>query len=400
MLKKKIILCMLLLTCIWGISRLLFPVSVKSVEIINRLIDLFMILLAVINLLIIRYIFILFLRIKNEISGEVPVKSIILCLVWGIMANTLFCFLMLPFWMYAFIPVALCLYFVKISKIKWGILFVLITFIVTLTGILSIPFFFWLIMGCVTAFIYKKPRWIHYTLCGTIAAVFIAISFTGLFVCHEIEKDDDQHLIYLPYYTGADVHIRFFSTPLSGLAGGYLVGPAKLLLQAGADPGYTDDAGRTALYEASRTGSVKMMALLLDYGAGIDGNPHFPEFAPITGAIWRNDTARIQFFVEQGASFDNKMILDSAIHSYRDPEILTILLELGAPVNVQNDWGDTPLHCAVSLQRPPVVLEILIAHGADPNLKNSSGQTPLDYAVMMENNPAKEYLEGIMGIQE
>ncbi len=52
------------------------------------------------------------------------------------------------------------------------------------------------------------------------------------------------------------------------------------------------------------------------------------------------------------------------------------LLRQGALVNVQNDFGSTPLHLAVDSGDPDKV-RVLLAHGADKTARCSFGDTPI-----------------------
>ena len=61
----------------------------------------------------------------------------------------------------------------------------------------------------------------------------------------------------------------------------------------------------------------------------------------------------------------------------REKEIILFLLKNGAPVNYQDDHGDTPLHMAVSGD----IAKALIQAGADINEVNNSGQSPLFPAI-------------------
>jgi ankyrin repeat protein len=72
------------------------------------------------------------------------------------------------------------------------------------------------------------------------------------------------------------------------------------------------------------------------------------------------------------------------------PDLVQLLLELGADVGARNRRGAQPLHYAADgnpdsvAWDPPAqvaVIEMLIASGADPNAKDASGVTPLHRAV-------------------
>lgn len=112
------------------------------------------------------------------------------------------------------------------------------------------------------------------------------------------------------------------------------------------------------LYEGAREGNLQKMQAArkaganpnlpdhhqkwsaLHYAIGMDaGKPTFPPF---------NKTSTIQF-----------------------------LLSAGADPNLQNLYGDTPLHMAAHTGMP-AYYNVLLAAGANPNLKNQLGMTPQD----------------------
>ena len=71
----------------------------------------------------------------------------------------------------------------------------------------------------------------------------------------------------------------------------------------------------------------------------------------------------------------------------RDSEIVTFLIKAGADVNVQSNFGNTPLHFAAGFNNPEVVT-LLLEAGADLNAQSlfKSGHTPLHFAAGF-NNP-------------
>nr|XP_020764650.1 2-5A-dependent ribonuclease [Odocoileus virginianus texanus]XP_020764651.1 2-5A-dependent ribonuclease [Odocoileus virginianus texanus] len=56
-------------------------------------------------------------------------------------------------------------------------------------------------------------------------------------------------------------------------------------------------------------------------------------------------------------------------------ELVQQLLERGADVNFQEEWGWSPLHNAVQIGREDIV-DLLLSHGADPCLRKKNGATP------------------------
>ena len=51
-----------------------------------------------------------------------------------------------------------------------------------------------------------------------------------------------------------------------------------------------------------------------------------------------------------------------------------------ADVNVQDQWGFSPLHYA-TFHRQKKIIQLLLSHGAICNIKSKSGTTPLDIAI-------------------
>ncbi|XP_036369488.1 E3 ubiquitin-protein ligase MIB2-like isoform X3 [Octopus sinensis] len=79
---------------------------------------------------------------------------------------------------------------------------------------------------------------------------------------------------------------------------------------------------------------------------------------------------------------------DTALHysSYRDqPEVMEILLSKGANIKAVNDKHFTALHIAVSSESVKCV-RVLLKHSAAVNIQDSNGNTPLHLAIMKEND--------------
>ena len=70
------------------------------------------------------------------------------------------------------------------------------------------------------------------------------------------------------------------------------------------------------------------------------------------------------------------MLHTAVVHGYKD--IATLLLSRGADVNIQNDYGQSPLHFAVHNSKVSMV-QLLLQNGADVNAKSERG-TALDIA--------------------
>ncbi|KAL2132753.1 hypothetical protein VTI74DRAFT_3408 [Chaetomium olivicolor] len=96
----------------------------------------------------------------------------------------------------------------------------------------------------------------------------------------------------------------------------------------------------------------------------------FPAFNPATDALC-NSPADI-------LAQDHHAIFHAVTKGHR--EILRLLLQYNAPVNVRDSQGRTPLHLAVLHDREALA-KLLLQHGADVNTRDSAGRTALHYAI-------------------
>jgi ankyrin repeat protein len=141
--------------------------------------------------------------------------------------------------------------------------------------------------------------------------------------------------------------------------------PPKISL----DPGATLNFGKgaTPLMRAARTNDVAAMRLLIDWGADPfatlpDGTTVLMIAAGQGLGPLRGEGPRIRVPTEEGA-----------LHA------VSLLLDMGLPVNATNDAGNTALHASVS--RGDHVVKLLADRGADLQAKNKAGLTALDLAM-------------------
>jgi ankyrin repeat protein len=69
--------------------------------------------------------------------------------------------------------------------------------------------------------------------------------------------------------------------------------------------------------------------------------------------------------------------LNRAIWSNKGIEVITLLIDAGADINNQDNFGSTPLHEAASSKNVEAV-RLLLKRGANPNLLNQYQESPLD----------------------
>jgi hypothetical protein len=143
----------------------------------------------------------------------------------------------------------------------------------------------------------------------------------------------------------------------------------KRFLDAGNDP--NGKKGRTRLHIACLYGDVAVAALLLDSGA--DANMATSLVAKSLRR-WDSDTPLLHTAAER----DN-------------PDIIDLLIESGATVNLEDDNGNTPLHIAAGYSNK-VVVWALLNGGANIHAKNNEGETPYDVAIKNKKTELTEIL--------
>ncbi len=172
------------------------------------------------------------------------------------------------------------------------------------------------------------------------------------------------------------------------------------LINANADVNLKDRLGKTALHHAP---SVAVAKALVDAGANLDEKDDEGS-SPL--AVVR-DMDIMTYLIQQGA---NKEGLNDALHNAAfgfdgEQAFVTFLLEQGADVNSQTEYGDTALHRAVvNLGRNLLedeeeflknfnMVKFLLDKGADVNKQNEDGETPLKEILnspIYENDPQEQ----------
>lgn len=142
-------------------------------------------------------------------------------------------------------------------------------------------------------------------------------------------------------------------TPLALAASRDLYHVVKVLVESGAKVNIEDVKGYTSLCEAVWHKNVPMTQLLLDYGAKLTPTPYLLHYAIL----------------------------------HRHLEMVKVLLNAGAIVNIRDDRGSTPLIVAVKTAQPEII-KLLLNYGAYVDFCGGlSWKTPLITAIENKENP-------------
>jgi len=176
------------------------------------------------------------------------------------------------------------------------------------------------------------------------------------------------------------------------------------LLEYVTDLEIRDSFGWTPLMSAINRGSRENVKLLLGHGAKIDC-----DFAKgltlVADAMSFNDKELVSLLIENGAQVSNsksESIVDGEnsidyplLHYAVDDgqeDMVRILAEKGkAPLNIPDQSGWYPLHLASGHGYVEIV-KLLVNKGADINVKDKDGNTPLAWARKMEAREVEAFL--------
>ena len=236
---------------------------------------------------------------------------------------------------------------------------------------------------------------------------------------------------------GADVNAKnaFDATALMLAADSFPL--VKLLVEHGADVNARSKAGHTPLeLAAAHAGGIDAVKLLLAKGAALAGPPDSQGMTPLAMASQANETATVKLLIEHDAKaaiagpagpmaimnaamYGNveivKLLLSKGVDvnsqsppetarvkngpimigkltalilavADGSPEMVRLLLDSGAKIDMTDVRGMTPLMLSVATDHPNAeVIQILLAHHADPALKSNLGETALDWARKFRN---------------
>lgn len=269
--------------------------------------------------------------------------------------------------------------------------------------------------------------------CALITVVLWAVSLPFILNARGLSP------IMLPVYAGTDCGVRLalalgadpnvagegLEPPLYYAVGMHDYNIARMLLEAGADPGGT---GTAPIFVAALRGRTDLVRLLLEHGAGANQGNAVGTTPLMAAAMFGHEEAGLAL-IQHGAAVDNlnddgdsalafaassgAMKLAAALieagaavdtpnrhghtplfHAAREgyPELARLLLEKGARAEVRSRQGMSPLYAAAAAGHQEIV-RMLLEHGAEPNARpRTAGDTPLHRAALVGDPEVVELL--------
>lgn len=152
----------------------------------------------------------------------------------------------------------------------------------------------------------------------------------------------------------------------------------ELCLACGLNP--SDDTWAYPLISAAERGNLQAVNYLLSKGA----DPSYANAeigSALIEAIRYGFYDIAEFLIEHGADVNQFNGSCAALHyaAMYSTNLTRLLLENGADVNVQTQYGDTPLMYAIKYGKASTV-SLLLQAGADTSIQNEDGETAQDLA--------------------
>jgi ankyrin repeat protein len=153
------------------------------------------------------------------------------------------------------------------------------------------------------------------------------------------------------------------------------------------------------LYRAGLLADSQTMQRLLAQGADVNRRLDNGELALFGAASNREDDTRVvKLLLDAGAAVDGRnarterTALHGAAHN-RNRAIAALLLRAGANPDARDVAGFTPLHTSASQNPDPELMRLLLANGADVNARTTSqGLMALEYVDHVRERQAADYL--------
>ncbi|KAK6410435.1 hypothetical protein LTR81_015330 [Elasticomyces elasticus] len=166
-----------------------------------------------------------------------------------------------------------------------------------------------------------------------------------------------------------------------------------------ADIDIQDAKGRTTLAWAAARGDEQAVRTLLNYRANVN-LPCTTGNTPLLRAARSKSIACTELILDAGAtvnwqSAQGFTALHYAVYYQDDPDVVKLLVQSGAELDLQDSYGWSPLACAAEKDRPES-LAVLLANGGDIEVPDKENWTPLLRARLGPQNASSKE-SGLLG---
>jgi ankyrin repeat protein len=170
------------------------------------------------------------------------------------------------------------------------------------------------------------------------------------------------------------------ATPLFGAVFNKHFDVVGFLVSKGADVNAKGDQNFTPLHLAARYADKEIVRLLLDNCSDVNAQALKGGGTPLSQAVPQGDLEIIKLLWEHGAKIDLGDVYGATpLHVAAfagKKEIAQFLVEKGADVNAKDVHGWQPIHRAAFFGRDEIVT-LFLSKGVDVNAKDNTGKTPL-----------------------
>lgn len=150
------------------------------------------------------------------------------------------------------------------------------------------------------------------------------------------------------------------------------------------------------VFEAARTGDAAQLERLLAEAPALANAENADGLTPLGFAAHFGQAEAVRVLLDRGAEvgalshstvpyIPANTALHAALAGTRSAEVIALLLERGAPVNLQDSNGHTCLHVAAFHDDNLQLIELLLERGAEPAAESGDGSTALEIAVRQGN---------------
>ncbi len=209
----------------------------------------------------------------------------------------------------------------------------------------------------------------------------------GAYRFKHVEINDSFEITKLLVSSGANINSYndFDCTPLHYVAANGDLDILILLLKKGADVNAVNMYDANPLFDAVSYNNLKAVKILIKNGADIDhpcerfSISHTYDSFSLFQACSLGFLDIVKYLVENGADIEQKGHLGRSsfleavtggYNAHNKGDIVKYLLEKGADINVEDDYGKTPLRCAI-YRADNILLEELFKRNVNiPNFEN------------------------------